>query len=220
MRQRESERTGGIRLLIADDHAIVREGLKQILADAPDTFVIGEAANGVEALQAIRAQKWEVVLLDISMPDSNGLDILKQAKSEQPQLRVIILSMFPEAVYAVRAIRAGASGYVTKNSATKELAIAIHTVVKGGRYISAALAEKLAFDLGGSVPESPHEVLSDRELQVLRLIAQGLTTSEIAQELTLSVQTISTYRARILDKMRLKNNAALVRYAVENGLVE
>jgi len=209
-----------IRILIADDHAIVREGLKQILVDMPDLVVAGEAANGAEAMQAIRAEKWDVVLLDISMPGSSGLDVLKQAKSEQPKLRVIVLSMYPEAVYALRALRAGASGYVTKNSATKELATAIQTVVNGGRYVSATLAEKLAFDLGNEAEKPPHEALSDRELQVLRLIAQGLTTSAIAKDLSLSVQTVSTYRARILEKMQLKNNAALVRYAVENDLVE
>lgn len=217
-----------IRILIADDHAIVREGVKQILADTTaDMVVAGEAVDGPEALQAVRAMNWDVLLLDISMPGSNGLDVLQQVMKERPDLPVIMLTMYPEAAYAMRALRAGASGYVTKNSATKELVSAIRTVIAGGQYVSAGIAEKLAFELRGAPASAaanaeklPHESLSDRELQVLCRLAKGMTNAEIAREQLLSVHTISASRARVMAKMHFKNNAALIRYAVEKGLVE
>lgn len=209
-----------IRILIADDHAIVREGLKQILSDTPDMLVAGEASDGRETLDKIRAEKWDVVLIDISMPLVNGLDVLKQLKSERPKLPVIILSMYPEDLYAVRALRAGASGYLTKHTAPKELVTAIRKVAQGRKYVSPSLAEKLAFDLDAASEKQPHEILSDREFQVMCLLASGKALAEIARDLSLSLQTVSTYRARVLEKMNMKNNADIIRYAIENRLVE
>lgn len=208
-----------IKVLIADDHTIVREGLKQIFEGISDIVVTGEAGSGPEVLEQIRKFSYDVILLDISMPGRGGLDILKQIKSEQPRLAVLILSMHPEEQYAVRVLKAGASGYLTKESASDELIAAIRKVSQGRKYISASLAEKLAFALETHEKERPHERLSDREYQVLVMIASGKTVKEIANELSLSVKTISTYRYRILDKMQLKNNAELIRYAIINRLV-
>jgi len=210
-----------IRILIADDHTIVREGLKQILAETPDMVVVDEANNGQEVLEKVWKNDYDVVLLDISMPGRSGLDILKQLKSENAKLAVLILSMYSEEQYAMRALRAGASGYMTKESAPDELIEAIRKVSRGRKYISPSLAEKLAFSLEtGDERKAPHENLSDREYQVMCMIASGKIIKEIAEELSLSVKTVSTYRSRILEKMGLKNNAALTHYAVQNRLVE
>ena len=208
-----------LKILIADDHPIVRQGLKQIIADSHDMAVVDEATNGWEVLGKVRASDCDVVLLDIAMPGKDGLDVLTQLKHENPRLPVLMLSMYPEEQFAIRALRAGASGYVTKESAPDELVGAIRKVSTGGKYVSPALAEKLALDLQSAGKQPPHETLSDREYQVMCLIASGKTVTGIAHELSLSVKTISTYRYRILDKMQLKNNAELTHYAVKNGLI-
>jgi two-component system invasion response regulator UvrY len=209
-----------IRALIADDHAVVRQGLKQILGDTPEMLVAGEATNGQEVLDKVRAEPWDVVVLDISMPDRSGLDVLKQLRSERPKLPVLVLSMHSEDQYAVRVLKAGASGYLTKDSAPDELVKAIRKVVSGGRYVSSFLAEKLAFEIGTDSSRLPHETLSDREFQVLRLIAAGKSVTEIAAELYLSVKTVSTYRARMLEKMNLGTTAELIHYALQNHLID
>jgi len=209
-----------IRALIADDHAVVRQGLKQILGDTPEMVVAGEATNGQEVLDKVRAETWDVVVLDISLPDRSGLDILKQLRSERPKLPVLVLSMHSEDQYAMRVLKAGASGYLTKDSAPDELVKAIRKVVSGGRYVSSFLAEKLAFEIGTDSSRLPHETLSDREFQVLRLIAAGKSVTEIAAELYLSVKTVSTYRARLLEKMNLGTNAELMHYAMQNHLID
>mgnify|MGYP001822487062 FL=1 len=209
-----------IRALIADDHAVVRQGLIQILGNIPEITVAGEAINGQEVLDKVRAEAYDVVILDISMPDRSGLDILKQLKSERPKLPVLVLSMHSEDQYAVRALKAGASGYLTKDSAPDELVKAIRKVVSGGRYVGSCLAERLAFEIGADSSKLPHETLSDREFQVLRLIASGKSVTEIAAELSLSSKTVSTYRVRLLKKMNLKTNAELMHYAMQNHLVD
>ena len=209
-----------IRALIADDHAVVRQGLKQILGDTPEMVVAGEATTGQEVLDKVRAETWDVVVLDISMPDRSGLDILKQLRSERPKLPVLVLSMHSEDQYAMRVLKAGASGYLTKDSAPDELVKAIRKVVSGGRYVSPFLAEKLASEIGTDSSRLPHETLSDREFQVLRLIAAGKSVTEIAAELYLSVKTVSTYRARMLQKMNLGTNAELMHYAMQNHLID
>jgi len=209
-----------IRILIADDHAIVRQGLKQILADTPDLVVVGEAANGVEALRMLREQPYDMLLLDISMPGKSGIEVLKQIKQEAPKLPVLILSIYPEEQYAVRLIKAGAACYLSKESAPEQLVTAIRTVAAGKRFISPSVAELLANELERDSDQPPHQALSDREFQILRLIASGKTVSEIADALALSVKTVSTYRTRLLDKMQLKNNAELTHYAIKNNLIE
>lgn len=209
-----------IRILIADDHAVVRKGLKQILSETPDMFVAAEASNGQEVLNKLSENNYDVVLLDISMPGRNGLDILKQLKSERPKLPVLMLSVYPEKQYAKRALKAGASGYLTKESAPAELIAAIRKVIQGRKYVTSTLAEMLAFDLENGVEKPSHEILSDREYQVMCMIASGKTIKEIANELSLAIPTINTYRNRILEKMRLKNNAEIIYYAVKQGLVD
>lgn len=209
-----------IRVLIADDHAVVRQGLKQILGDTRDIVVAGEAHNGQEVLDRMRADAWDLVVLDISLPDHSGLDILKQLRAERPGLPVLVLSMYAEDQYAIRVLKAGASGYLTKDSAPDELVKAIRKVVSGGRYVSSFLAEKLAFEIGADSSRAPHETLSDREFQVLRLLAAGKSVKEIAVELYLSVKTVSTYRARLLQKMNLTTNAELIHYAIHNHLID
>jgi len=209
-----------IQILVADDHAIVREGLKQILGEVSDMAVRAEAASGQEALAKVRADRFDVVLLDISMPGRSGLEILKEIKAEQPHLPVLILSMHAEEQYAVRALRAGASGYLTKASAPDELIGAIRKVSCGRKYVSASLAEKLAGELDVDTKRPPHEALSDREYQVMLMLASGKAVKEIAAELCLSVKTISTYRARVMEKMNMKKNAELTLYAVQNHLVD
>jgi two-component system invasion response regulator UvrY len=209
-----------LKILIADDHTIVRKGLVQILADSPDPILVDEASDGEEALAKAFAGDYDLVLLDISMPGKGGLDVLKELKDRKTRLPVLILSMHPEEQYAVRALRSGASGYLTKGSAAEELLSAIRKVLSGGRYVSSSLAEKLAYSLDDNTERPLHAALSNREYQVLRLIGSGKSTTEIADEISLSVKTISTFRTRILRKMRMKNNAELTYYAIHNKLVD
>jgi DNA-binding NarL/FixJ family response regulator len=209
-----------IKILIADDHPIVRKGLKEIIEETPGMKVVDEASNGQEVLEKVFKKDINVVLLDISMPGRSGLDILRDMKRQKPKLVVLVLSMHPEEQYAVQALKEGASGYLTKKSAPDELLTALRKVSSGGKYVSASLAEKLAYALEKDGEKPPHETLSVREYEVMRMIASGKTVTEIARELFLSPKTISTYRARILEKMRMKNNAQLVRYAIKNRLVD
>ena len=209
-----------LRILIVDDHPIVRQGLKQTLADAAEIGEIGEAATAQEALDLAGLNTWDAVILDIGLPGRGGIEVLKDINRERPNLPVLILSMHPEDQYAVRAIRAGAAGYLTKDAATEQLREAIHRITSGGRFISPALAEQLATELAASGSGPPHASLSDREFEVLRLIASGLSVGDIAGRLSLSVKTVSTYRARILDKMRMKNNAELMQYVIANRLLD
>ena len=211
-----------IKILIADDHAIVREGLKQIVEKIPDMVVADEASNGEEVLSKIRKNDYHIVVLDISMPGPGrgGLDTLKQLKKIRPNLPVLILSIHPEEQYGVRVLKAGASGYLTKERAPEELISALRKASMGRKYISPSLAEKLAFDLGIDTEKPPHEILSDREYQVMCMIASGKTVKHIAEELFLSVKTISTYRSRILEKMKMKSNAELTYYTIKNRLVD
>jgi DNA-binding NarL/FixJ family response regulator len=209
-----------IKILIADDHAIVREGLKQIVAETSDMVVADEASSGHEVLDKVRSNEYTVVVLDISMPGGDGLNILKQIKKEKLKLPVLVLSVHPEEQYAVRVLKAGAAGYLTKESAPGELISAIRRVSTGRKYVSSLLAEKLAFDLQSEGETSLHETLSDREFQVMCMIASGKRVKDIGEELCLSVKTISTYRSRILEKMRMKNSAELTHYALKHGLVE
>ena len=209
-----------IKVLIADDHAVVRQGLKRILQDTHEMMVAGEAVNGQEVLKKVRAEPWDVVILDISMPGHSGLDILKELEHERPKLPVLVLSMHSEDQFAMRVLRAGASGYLTKDSAPDELVKAVRKVARGGKYVSPLLAEKLAYEIGPDSNKLPHETLSDREFQVLRMIATGKAVGEIATELSLSPKTISTYRARLLQKMNLTSNAELIHYAIQNHLID
>ena len=209
-----------IRVFIADDHAIVREGLKQILAESPDIIVAGEAENGLDAIRLFRHARCHVMLLDISMPERSGIEVLKQIKKEYPDLAVLMLSMHREDQYAIRSLKAGAAGYLTKQSAPAELVVAIRQVAAGKKYVSAALAQELANALGDGHEMVLHETLSDREYQTLVMIASGKTVSAIARELSLSAKTISEYRARLLVKMKLKNSAELTHYAIKNALIE
>jgi len=209
-----------IRVFIADDHAIVREGLKQILADSRDIVVGGEAENGLDAIRLFPKSRCQVILLDISMPDKNGIEVLKQIKKEYPDTQVLMLSMHREDQYAIRSLKAGAAGYLTKQAAPKELVVAIRQVASGQKYVSAALAQALASQVGDDHATPVHDTLSDREYQTLTLIASGKTVSDIAVELSLSVKTVSEYRARLLVKMKLKNSAELTHYAIRNNLVE
>ena len=209
-----------LRVLIADDHAIVREGLKQILADTGDIIVAGDAPSGLEAIKLARANTFDVLLLDISMPDRSGIEVLKQVRQEFPKMAVLMLSMHREDQYAIRSLKAGAAGYLNKQSAPDELVNAIRTVAQGQKYISPALAQQLANQIGDDREVPPHETLSDREYQTLTMIASGKTVSEIAIELVLSVKTISMYRTRLLQKMKLRHNAELTHYAIKNGLVQ
>ncbi|MFT3734309.1 response regulator transcription factor [Viridibacterium curvum] len=209
-----------IRVLIADDHAIIRHGLKQILSDTEDLEVVAEADGGVKALQVLRNTQSDVVLMDVSMPDRNGIDTLKLIKKEFPRLPVLMLSMHPEEQYAVRALRAGAAGYLSKQGAPEQLVTAIRQVAAGKKYVSAAVAEELANAIGEDVERPPHEKLSDREYQTLCMISSGKTLTQIAEQLNLSVKTVSVYRARLLEKMKLRNNAELTHYGLKHGLVE
>jgi two-component system invasion response regulator UvrY len=209
-----------IRVFIADDHAIVREGLKQILAEERDISVVGEAETGLDAIKLFRKSRCNVLLLDISLPDRNGIEVLKQIKDDKPELAVLMLSMHREDQYAIRSLKAGASGYLTKQSAPRELVGAIRQVAGGQRYVSAQLAQVLAAQLGEDHDKPAHEGLSDREYQTLMMIASGKTVSEIARELSLSVKTISEYRSRLLAKMNLKTSAELTHYAIRNQLID
>ena len=209
-----------IRVLIADDHAILRRGLAQIIAEAGDMQVCAEAETGAETVKLARENAIDVVLLDITMPDRNGLDTLKQLKKEKPKLAVLMLSMHPEETYALRSIKAGASGYLNKQSAPALLVTAIRKVAAGRRYISPAVAETLAGTIADGADRPAHATLSDREYETMRLIASGRTLSQIAAEMHLSAKTVSVYRARLLEKMRLKNNSELTHYALKNQLVD
>lgn len=210
-----------IRVLLADDHVIVRAGLRELLADTGDVLVAGEAGNGQEVLASIRKEDYDVLVLDMSMPGRSGIELIRQLKSEKPRLRILVLSMHGEAQYAVRAIRAGASGYLTKDSATEQLVAAIRRIAAGGAYVSPETAERLALDFNRPAEEAaPHTRLSDREFQVFQHIVVGKSVTEIADALVLSVKTISTHKARIMEKMGLDNEAALVRYAVRHKLVD
>jgi DNA-binding NarL/FixJ family response regulator len=209
-----------IRVLITDDHAVIRRGLKQILKEGFGEIMVGEAQNAGEALDLVMREKWDVVVMDITMPGRSGIDVLRDVKSSKPELPVLILSMHPEEQFAVRVLKSGAAGFIPKESAPEELIAAIKKVLAGGRYVSASLAEKMAFDLASDAEKPLHETLSDREFEVMCLIASGKTVGQIAEKLALSVKTVSTYRARILEKMRLSNNAELTHYAIKNRLVE
>ena len=209
-----------IRVLIADDHAILRSGLKEILVHELKDVVCGEAEDARQVLLQVQSGDWDLVMLDITMPGRSGLDILKDLKAVRPKLPVLVLSMHPEDQYGKRVLKAGASGYMRKESAPDELIKAIRKVLAGGRYVSPALAEKLAVDLSDDVGRPSHETLSDREFEVLRMIASGKTVGHIAEELHLSVTTVSTYRARILEKMDLTTTAELMHYALRNHLVD
>lgn len=205
-------------ILIADDHAIVRKGLIQILRDEFPAIEVKEVANSQEVLESVESHTWDVILLDISMPGRSGIDTLKDVRARGVKAPILVLSMHPEEQYAIRALKAGASGFMNKENTTEELLNAIHLVLSGRKYITPSVAEKL-IDMGDTDDSPTHERLSDREMQVLQLIASGKTVSEIADQISLSVNTISTYRSRILEKLALTNNAELTRYALDHGLV-
>ena len=208
------------KILIVDDHEVVRRGLKQILADEFNPSKVGEASTASDALDMARREHWDVVLLDINMPGRNGLEALDDFHRQHPRTAVLVLSASPEEDYALRALKLGAAGYLTKQSASDELLTAVRKALAGGKYVTASLGEKLAASLSGGAPSAPHETLSNRELQVLRLIATGRSLKEIAAELSLSEKTIGTYRTRIAEKMSLHTNVELTRYALQHHLVE
>jgi two-component system invasion response regulator UvrY len=209
-----------IRILIADDHSIVRQGLKQIVSECPEMVVAGEAASGQEALDLVRKRDFDVAIVDIAMPGRGGLEILKDLKAERPSMKVMVLSMYSEEQYAIRSLRDGASAYLTKAGAPDELVQAIHAVANGKRFITPSVAERLATYIEADSERPPHEKLSDRELQVLVLLGSGKSVGDIAGELSLSVKTISTYRARLLEKMSMETTAQLIKYAVRHDLVQ
>jgi DNA-binding NarL/FixJ family response regulator len=209
-----------VRILLVDDHAIVREGLRRILALELEPCDVGEAANAAEAMEQIRTGSWDLVVLDISLPGRGGLEALKDIKATNKDLPVLVMTMYSESQYAVRAFRSGASGYITKDSAPDNLVLAVRKVLEGGKYVSAALAETLATNLTSPTGAALHDALSDRELQVLRMIGSGKTVKEIAVELSLSEKTISTYRTRVLEKLEMRTTAELIRYAIASRLVE
>ena len=206
-------------ILLADDHSIVRRGLREILLEEFPDANFQEAADGQELIRKMRAEKFDVIISDVSMPGKNGLEALKVIKAESPTIPVLVLSIHPEELYAIRVLKAGASGYLTKESAPEELVKAVRMVMAGRKYITPSLAEKMASNLDNDFSKLPHELLSDRELDVLKLIAGGKTVSEIANDLSLSVNTISTYRARVLEKMNLKSTSELTFYAISNNLI-
>ena len=209
-----------IRVFIADDHPLTRKGIKQTLDDATDIRVCGEAGSGREVMKAVMEIDFDVLVLDVVMPDGGGFEVLDQLKSNNLDLYTIILSMYPEEQYALRALKAGASGYLTKDSIPEELIVAIRKVASGGKFVTSSLAERLASEISGEISADPHEILSNREFQVMCLLASGRTVTEIANELSISIKTISTYRARILDKLGLRNTAGIIRYALQNKIVE
>ena len=208
------------KILIVDDHEVVRDGVKKILDEQAGAITFGEASTAPEALKLVRDEDWDVAVLDLSLGGRSGLELLKELRQLRPHLPVLILSMHSEEQYARRAFKAGAAGYITKDSPRAELVKAVNKVMSGGRYVSAALAEKLIFVIAGETDGAPHEALSDREFEVMRLIASGKTVGEIAELLSLSDRTISTYRARILEKMGMKTSAEITHYAIQNKLVE
>lgn len=209
-----------IKVCVVDDHAVVREGLKRIISENAGIAVTAEASDGIEALRILRSQPCDVVVLDITMPNKGGLDVLKELHAESPRLPVLVLSVHAEDQYAVRVMRAGAAGYLTKESAPSKLVQAIRKVVRGGKYISPAVADKLVYESDPNSSKALHESLSDREYQVLCMIASGKTVTTIADELRLSAKTVSTYRVRILEKLDMKNNAEMTHYAIKEGLVD
>ncbi|HEY7741461.1 MAG TPA: response regulator transcription factor [Burkholderiales bacterium] len=209
-----------IQVLLADDHAIVRAGLKELLEDTGEIRVAGEATNGQEVMAQIRARDFDVAVLDMTMPGRSGIELIKQVKDEKPKLRILVLTMHSENQYAVRALRAGASGYLTKEAAADQLVAAIRRIAAGGAYVSPETAERLVLDTGPHAVAAPHTLLSDREFQVLQMIAGGRSVGEIAKRLSLSVKTVSTHKTRILQKMGLSNQAELIRYALEHKLLD
>ena len=209
-----------IRVVVADDHTIVREGLKQLLGASGDLQVVGEAQNGHEVIERVRGLDFDLLLLDMSMPGKSGIELIRQVRAERPKLRILILSMHEEHQYAVRAIRAGAAGYLTKESASRQLVEAIRKVASGGAFISSEVAQQLALGAMPDAKGAPHEALSDREFQIFRMIAEGLSVSDIAERLTLSVKTVSTHKANILQKMNMGTAADLIRYAISHRLID
>jgi DNA-binding NarL/FixJ family response regulator len=209
-----------IEILLADDHAIVRDGLRQIIADTDDLTVAGEAVNGNEVIARVRERNWDVLLLDISMPGKNGLEMIKQIKLERPKMPILILSMHDEEQYALRALRAGAAGYLTKDSDARQLLTVIRKVAGGGVYLSPAMAERMARELMPATEAPPHTLLSDREYQIFQLIVRGHSPTNIAEQLCLSVKTVSTHKSNILQKMNMSNQAELIRYAIHHGLAD
>lgn len=216
----KNEESAMIKVLIADDHAVVRRGIKQIISETSDMIISGEASNGLELLNKVKKGTYDVLVLDISMPGKGGLDVMRELKTLKPRLPVLVLSIHPEEQYAVRLLKAGASGYLSKDRAPDELVSALRKISQGKKYITSIVAEKLASDLEIDSKKPLHEHLSDREFQIMCLIASGKTVKEIAYELFLSVKTISTYRSRVMEKMRMRTNAQLTHYAVKNGLVD
>lgn len=209
-----------IKVIIVDDHSVVRKGLRQIIEETKDIVVVDEASSGYELLERIREKNYDVVLLDISMPGKDGLDTLKEIRYFKPDIKVLMFTVYPEEQYAVRVLKAGAYGYINKESEPEEIIGAIRKVAQGRKYVSPELAELLAANIGSTSETAKHETLSDREFQVMCMIASGKTVREIAEELALSINTISTYRIRILEKMNMKSNAELTHYAIKNNLVE
>ena len=209
-----------IKVFIADDHAFVRKGLVQVISDTPDMLVVGEAENGMDLLTKVPKLEIDIVVMDLDMPEKSGWDVIVQLKMDLPHLPVIILSVYPEEDYALKFFKAGASGYLNKTSAPEQLVEAIRKVIRGGKFISPSLAEKIAFDLGQDENKLPHEKLSHREFQVFHMIASGKSVKNISEELSLSVPTISTHRAHILEKMSLKSTAELIHYAFKNGILK
>jgi two-component system invasion response regulator UvrY len=208
-----------IKILVADDHPLIRAGLKQYIVDTNDIVVTDEACNGKEALQRALDNDYDVILLDITMPGINGLDVLKYLKTQKPNSKIIMLTVHPEEQYAARALKAGASGYLTKESAPQELISAIRQVASGGRYITSSFAEKLAFSSVNNTEKPLYQTLSDREYQIMLMIASGRRLYSIAEELLISVKTVSSHRSHILEKLNIKNNAELVRYTIDNNLM-
>ena len=207
------------RVLLVDDHAVVRQGLKQVLAESLPDATFGDAASADEALRMVRTANWDIVVLDISLPGKSGIEALKELRAAHPRLPVLVLSMHPEEQFAVRALKAGAAGYVTKRTAARDVVAAVRKVLSGGRYVSASLAERLAAQTQAGSAQAPHETLSDREYQVFRLLAMGKTVKQIGKELDLSPQTVSTHRTHILEKMGMQSNAELIQYAMQNQIL-
>jgi two-component system invasion response regulator UvrY len=208
-----------IKILVADDHAVVREGIKHICSEFPQAISVSEASKGAEVMEEIRKKDYDLVLLDIAMPGKDGLEILKEIKIEKPKLPVLMLSMFPEEQFALRAFKSGASGYLTKEGMPNELLKAIQKVLRGGKYLSESFSDEILMAMGRDTEKMPHETLSDREYQVMLMIAAGKTRKEISDKLFLSVKTVSTYRTRILDKMGLKTNADITNYVIKHNLM-